>query len=115
MNYLANSQFKTPPTNGLGARTLTIQLWNGQLRDVAGGDEGLDVEGERGLEAEDAVGGVLEFELFFLGEVGGVVGGEAVDRAVDDAADAGICVALSPQGRVHLVVRVERAAGFVGE
>ena len=53
---------------------------------------------------------------FSSGGVRGVVGGDAVDRAVAQALDQRLAVGLGAQRRVHLeAVRVEAAHLLVGE
>ena len=46
-----------------------------------------------GFEADDAEGGLVELAQFLFGGVRGVVGADDVDRAVDQAGDAGVGVA----------------------
>ena len=41
-------------------------------------------EAERGFDTGDAVGRALEFNLFFVARVRGVVGGDAVDSAIHE-------------------------------
>src|SRR5207342_949155 len=60
--------------------------------------------------------GLLEGDLLFLGGVRGVIGGDAVDRPVEQSRDQGLAVGLGAQRRVHLVAaRVEAAHRLVGE
>ncbi len=68
--------------------------------------EDAEGEAERGLEAGDAVGGALELDLFLVRGVGGVVGGDAVDGAVEQGFDDRETVVLVAQGWVHLGVGV---------
>ena len=84
--------------------------------DHAGQDE-LGVErGEGGLQAGHAHRRALVGDLLFLRRVRRVVGGDAVDRAVAQALDQRLAVALGAQRRVHLeAVRVEAAHLLVGE
>src|SRR5439155_209986 len=61
------------------------------------------------------VGGALELDLFFVGGVGGVVGGDAVDGAVEQGGEDGLAVVFGAERRVHLGVGViGLAAGDVG-
>jgi hypothetical protein len=83
--------------------------------DGAGVDEGLGVEGECGLEADQAEGGVLKGKGLFVGGVRGVVGGEVGDGAVGDALDEGGGVGLFAEGRVDLGGGVVVVAGVVGD
>ena len=72
--------------------------------------------GEGGLEAGHAHRRLLERHLLFLRRVRGVVGGDALDRAVAQALDQRLAVGLGAQRRVHLeAVRVEAADRLVGE
>ena len=66
-------------------------------------------EREGRLEAADAEGGGVELAELVLDGVRRVVGGDAVDRAVEEAGDAGGDVVRRAQRRVHLGV------GVVGE
>src|SRR5207253_11209800 len=58
--------------------------------------------GEGGLEAGDAHRRLLVGDVLFLRLVGGVVGGDALDRAVAEALDQRLTVALFAQRWVHL-------------
>lgn len=80
-----------------------------------GFDEGFDVEAEGGFDADESEGGVEEFEFFFLSAVRGVVGGEAVDGSVGEAAFEGFDIAGGSEGRGDLAVGIEVFAGLVGE
>ena len=72
--------------------------------------------GEGGLEAGHAHRRLLEGDVLFLRLVRGVVGGDALDRAVAQPLDQRLAVALFAQRRVHLrPVRVEAADRLVGE
>ena len=84
--------------------------------DHAGQDQ-LGVErGEGGLQPGHPHRRLLEGDLLFLGCVGGVVGGDALDRAVAQALDQRLAVGLGAQRRVHLEApRVEAADLLVGE
>jgi len=75
----------------------------------------LDRETECGFEAGDAVGGSVELLLFFVGSVGGVVGGDGVDGAVEEAFDHGGSIGSGAEGRVHLRVGVVVADAVFGE
>ncbi len=88
------------------------EAWPG---DGAGVDEGFGVEGEGGFEAHEAEGRVFEGELFFVGAVGGVVGGEEGNGAVCDALAEGLHVGLFAEGGVYLGEGVVAIAGVVGE
>lgn len=68
-----------------------------------------------GIEAGDAVGGGDEILGFFEGGVRGVVGGDHVEGAIQQAFQQGFVVGLRPQGRVHFVVGVEVTDVLVGE
>jgi hypothetical protein len=61
-------------------------------------------EGQRRLQAADAEGGVVELAQLVLDGVGRVVGGDGVDGAVQQAAQAGLGVGGRAQGRVDLGV-----------
>ena len=72
--------------------------------------------GEGGLQAGHAHRRLLEGNLLFLRRVRGVVGGDALDRAVAQALDQGLAIGLGAQRRVHLeALRVEAAHLLVGE
>ncbi len=59
------------------------------------------------------LGGALELDLLFVAGVGGVVGGDAVDGAVEEGGDDSLTVGLDAEGRVHLGVGV--VVGVVSE
>ena len=63
-------------------------------------------EAERGLEAGDAVGSALKLNLFLMRGVRRVVGGDAVDRAVQQRLDQGEAIGLGTQRWIHLGVGV---------
>ena len=82
-------------------------------------DKGFRIERQGCFQPDDPEGRLVEFQFLFFARVGGVIGGEAFDGAIDDAADAGVDVSFRPEGRVHfgvcVVAAVERSAGFVGQ
>ncbi len=74
------------------------------------------VEGDDGgIEAGDAVGGGDEVLGFLEGGVGGVVGGDHVEGAVEQAFEEGLVVRLGAQRGVHFVMGIELADVLVGE
>ena len=70
-------------------------------------DQPRDDQAQGGFQADDAERGLVELAHFLFRRVRGVVGADHVDRAVDQAGDAGLDVPLAAQRRAHLVVRVE--------
>ena len=57
--------------------------------DRSGPDQAVEHEGDGGLQADDAERGLGERPGFFGGRVGGMVGGDGVDRARPEAFDQG--------------------------
>ena len=82
---------------------------------MAGFDQALHRDRQKGFQADDAEGGLVELAELLLGGVRGVVGGEDLDRAVLEAADHRLDVVPGAQGRAHLVVGVEAPESLVGE
>ena len=78
-------------------------------------DQRREHDGERGLDPEHAGRRFLEGHRLRLGRMGGVVGRDRVDRAVDERGPQCVDVGLLTQRRVHLEHRVERRARCVGE
>jgi len=80
----------------------------GDLADAhpAGVVEPVHDQGDGGLEADHAMGRVLEAAGLLGVGVGGVVGGDDVDVAGGQSADQGVAVGRRPERRVHLVVRI---------
>ena len=72
-------------------------------------------DGQRGLDAEHAGRGVLERDVFRLARVRCMVGGDRVDRPVEQRGAERVDVGLLAQRRVHLEHRVEARAAFVRE
>ncbi len=70
------------------------------------GDVVVEEGGEGGFEAGDAEGGAGEVLIFFELGVGGVVGGDDVEDAVDETLQERGVVGSGAQGRVHFVVGV---------
>lgn len=78
-------------------------------------DQGLDEEREGRFQADDAHRGVDEAEFLVVVAVGGVVGDEAVDRAVAQAGEAGVDIGAGAEGRIHLEIRVVGRACVLGQ
>ncbi|MFM9079964.1 MAG: hypothetical protein ACKOTE_07485, partial [Opitutaceae bacterium] len=70
--------------------------------------EHLEGNGQRGLEADDAVGREVELLVLLVIRVRRVVGGDDVDRPVAEPGDDRAAVLLGTQRRVHLEVGVVR-------
>ena len=70
-------------------------------RENAGLHEVRVAGGEGRFKTDDAHGAGGEAAGFFFCAVRGVVGGDHVDRAVEQALDEGVAVGLLAQGRVH--------------
>lgn len=74
------------------------------------------VEGDDGgIEAGDAVGGAYEILGFLEWGVGGVVGGDEVEGAVEEAFEEALVVRFGAERGVHFVMGVEIADVLVGE
>ena len=77
-----------------------------------------EVQGERhgGFQAEHTGCGAVELDVFLDFGVRRVIGGDAIDRAVDDAGDDRLDVGCAVRsGGITLVARVVFGAGLVGE
>ncbi len=72
-------------------------------------------EAQRGLQADDAVGRVLELHFLLVHRVRRVVGGDRVHHAVEDALDHGVAVGSRAQRRTHLGVGVVAAHVLLGQ
>lgn len=78
-------------------------------------DQGLDEQRQRRFQADDPHRRFDEAEFLVVVAVRGVVGDEAVDRAVGQAGQAGVDVGPRAERRIHLVVRVVGRAGVLGQ
>ena len=78
-------------------------------------DQGHDADGQQRLQADDAVGRLVQFAHFLFRRVRRVVGGDHFERAVAQPGEDGLHVGLGPQRRRHLVIAVEGAQALVGQ
>ena len=73
------------------------------------------VDGQRGFEADDPVGGVGELALFLVVVVGRVIGDEQINRAVGEPLLQRFDISRSAQRRIHLRIRVVAFDRIFGE
>jgi hypothetical protein len=71
-------------------------------------------DSERRLQTDHAERASLELLHLHVASVGGVVGGDRVHSAGDDALDHRLDIRGRPQGRLHLVVAVVGRRVLVG-
>jgi len=77
-------------------------------RQEPGPHQPVEQHGDRRLQPHDAEGRAVELALFFGEGVRGVIGRDAIDRAVGERLEQRLHVALGPERRGHLGVRNPR-------
>ena len=82
--------------------------WPGSIR-------ARDADRQQRLQADDAVGRLVQLAHLLLRRVRGVVGGDHLQRAVVQSGEDGLHVGVGAQRRRHLVIAVEGAQAVVGQ